>query len=165
MHKIEFSFRRQTKALQTSPHVWSVIINDSVWLKYRRNYFHLSLHVFSRVDPCFGHANIPADTPILVCRQLSSDSPQLSVQCLDHGRKAPTGLVQIDVAGPQAVAHVLLAGETKEGRLSVEACGSDRATGSGGLLQAPLPAPPPALQEGSRGSGAAAPRRHRERAL
>lgn len=106
-----------------------------------------------------------ADTPLFTCSQLSSDSPQLSVQCLNHGRKAPAGLIQIYVAGPQAVAHRLLAGETKKGCLSVETHGSEGATGSGGLLQAPVPAPPPALQDGPRGRGAAASRRHRERAL
>lgn len=65
--------------------------------------------------------------------------PQLSVQCLNHGRKAPAGLVQVQVAGPQTLAHGLLAGQTEEGRVSVKACGSEGAGGSGGLLQAPLP--------------------------
>ena len=47
--------------------------------------------------------------------------------------------------------------------MSVRRCGSEGAGGSGGLLQAPLPEPP-AQREGPR-SGAAAARRHRERAL
>lgn len=98
---------------------------------------------------------------LLTC---SSDSPQLSVQRLDHGCKTPARLVQIHVAGPQTLRHGLLAGETKEGCLSVEARGSAGAAGSGGLLQAPLSEPPALRQEGGPRSGAAAPRRRRERA-
>lgn len=94
------------------------------------------------------------------CRHTSSDSPQLSVQRLDHGCKTPARLVQMDVAGPQTLRHGLLAGETKEGCLSVEARGS---AGSGGRLQAPLSEPPALRLEGRPRSGAAAPRRHRER--
>lgn len=48
--------------------------------------------------------------------------------------------------------------------MSVRAGGSERTGGPGGLLQAPLAAPPAAQQLGAR-SGAAAPRRHREGAL
>lgn len=61
-------------------------------------------------------------------------SPQLPVQRLNHRGKAPAGLVKVGVAGPQALAHGLLAGQTQRGRVSVEASGSDRAGGSAGLL-------------------------------
>lgn len=91
----------------------------------------------------FRKENMPADTPLLTWSQLSSQhSPQLPVQRLNHSCKAPAGLVQVQVAGPQALAHGLLAGETDEGSVSVRACWSEGAGGSGGLLQAPLPEPP-----------------------
>lgn len=111
----------------------------------------------------FRKENMPADTPPLTWSQLSTQhSPQLPIQRLNHSCKAPAGLVQVQVAGPQTLAHGLLAGETDEGSVSVRACWSEGAGGSGGLLQAPLPQPP-AQKEGPR-SGSAA-RRHRERAF
>lgn len=90
-------------------------------------------------------------------------SPQLTVQRLNHSCKAATGLVQVQVAGPQTLSHGLLTGETEKSCLSVEACRSEGAGGSGGLLQAPLPEPPPVQERAW--SGAAATRSHRERAL
>lgn len=68
--------------------------------------------------------------------------PQLPVQRLDHSCEAPAGLVQVQVAGPQTLAHGLLVGDTEEASVSVEARGSEGAGGSAGLLQAPLTRPP-----------------------
>lgn len=111
--------------------------------------------------------NVPAHTPLSTWSQPSFSArfypPQLPVQRLDHSCKTPTGLVQIQVAGPQSLAHGLLARETEVGRVSVKVCGSQDARGSGGLLQAALPQPQ-ARRETPR-SGPAAPRRHRQRAL
>lgn len=107
---------------------------------------------------------MPADTPLLTCSPARLlHSPQLAVQRLNHGCETAARLVQVQVARPQTLAHGLLAGQTEEGRVSVKTCWSQGATGSGGLLQAPLPQPP--AQQLGANSGAAAARRHRQRAL